>query len=457
MNGYERARLESLSGTDASWLRMEAAVNSMTVNVLLRFAEPLSLGELRAVVEERLVPFRRFRQRLDRDRSDERPPRWEPVEHLKLVDHVNWVPFEGERNDETLRALVEDLIRKPLDPALPLWCCQLLGDPAGARDVLFRIHHSCVDGFALLYLSLAFVDDPKTVEFPMGETPPAPQPVHVKPPGRLAWLTKLGRLARAYAPTPAALGRLAGIATQAPSAVARLFTLPVLPDTALAGHALSGEKRIAWTKPLPLDEAKRAAKRHGGTLNDLLLAALTGALRRYVEERGGSVDGVDLPVVIPVNLEPLGTRRHPFGNGFGLVFLELPLGLAEPGARMRELKRRMDELKRSPEAFLILTILRTLGHFPTTAQQFLSDTFFAGRAAAVVTNVPGPKRPLRVAGREIEDLLFWVPQSIGIGLGVSIFSYGGRVRVGLLADENVVPEPDRLGAAFIEEYERLRG
>jgi hypothetical protein len=180
---------------------------------------------------------------------------------------------------------------------------------------------------------------------------------------------------------------------------------------------------------------------------------MSGGLRRYLVERGDPVDGLDFRAVVPVDLRRPGTEAE-LGNKFGLVFLSLPIGIASPPARLRELKRRMDALKGSLEAPVAFGILYTIGMCPQPVQD-LVVTIFGMKGTAVMTNVIGPRDKLYLAGAPLDSLMFWVPQSGHLGMGVSILSYGGQVWMGVITDEGLVPDPDAVIAGFQAEFDGL--
>jgi WS/DGAT/MGAT family acyltransferase len=232
----------------------------------------------------------------------------------------------------------------------------------------------------------------------------------------------------------------------------RLALLPADPATVLRGQ-LGTVKRAAWLDPLPLEDVKAIAHALESTINDVLLAALTGALRRYLEERGGPAE--NLCAFIPVNLRPLDAPiPRELGNRFGLVFLHLPVKEVEPQQRLRLLKQRMAALKRSPEAALTFAMLRMVGLAPVMVKRAVVDAL-AAKGTLIVTNVPGPRQAVYLAGTELAGLMFWVPQACKLGLGVSIFSYAGKVTVGVSADAGLVPDPHRLLSAFRDELTAL--
>jgi WS/DGAT/MGAT family acyltransferase len=216
---------------------------------------------------------------------------------------------------------------------------------------------------------------------------------------------------------------------------------------------LNVPKRAAWSAPIPLGDIKLIGGELGGTVNDVLLTAMSGALRRYLEVRGESVDGLNFRAIVPVDLRKPGTEEQ-LGNKFGLVFLSLPVGIVDPEQRLRELRRRMDALKDTLEAPVAYGIVSTIGRLPQAMQDIVVD-IFGLKGTAVVTNVIGPGEQLYLAGAPLESLMFWVPQSGRLGLGVSILSYKGQVWLGAITDAGLVPDPDSIISAFHAEFNEL--
>ncbi len=201
-------------------------------------------------------------------------------------------------------------------------------------------------------------------------------------------------------------------------------------------------KRVAWSQPIPLERIKQIGSATDATVNDVLVASVTGGLRRYMIEAVGETPARDMRATVPVNLRPAGAPLT-LGNKFSMVFLTLPITVPDPLGRLREVKKRMDALKRSPEPLLVYEILNLLGMIPGPASRKTS-AWFASKASCILTNVPGPRRPVYFAGTRIDRMMFWVPQSRGVGVGVSILSYNGDVTIGLMADEALVPDPERI-------------
>jgi diacylglycerol O-acyltransferase len=157
--------------------------------------------------------------------------------------------------------------------------------------------------------------------------------------------------------------------------------------------------------------------------------------------------------MVPVNLRPL-DKAHQLGNRFGLVPLTLPIGIANPVERLYAVRARMAGLKNSYQPVLAFGVLAVAGLLIKPVQAALLN-MFSKKATAVMTNVPGPKDPLKFCGRTVKQVMFWVPQSGDIGMGVSILSYGGGVQFGLITDKNLCPDPEAIIERFAPEFEKL--
>lgn len=388
---------EPLSAVDAAWLHMEEPGNLMNVNGVFLFDGPLRWEEMRARLAERLLAFEPFRCRVV-----ERPfrrPCWELDPEFDLARHVIRLEHSGNLMD-----LVGELLSRPLDRAHPLWQmhCVETGD---GWALVGRLHHAIGDGVALMHV--------------------------------LGHLTD--RAPETYRATHQENHRdLACWARSAADLVSEVV-LKKEPRTALKG-ILGTAKRAAVSAPLDMERLRAAKSALGCTINDLLLEAVTASLGQYLAQPPEAIR-----VVMPVDLR--GARDEKLGNRFGLTFVRLPVGMREPGARLQALRAGLGRLKRSVQPLLIYAILHVAGVLPGKMESWLVR-FFGSRATAVVTNVPGPREVVTILGQPLRDLMFWVPQSGRLALGISLISYAGTVRVGVACDAAIIPDPERIVAGF---------
>jgi WS/DGAT/MGAT family acyltransferase len=441
-----------LPNADAAWLHMDSNLNPMVVNAVIWFDEPLDLARVRELLEHRLVgEFPRFRQRVTEPLG--RPPRFEDDPDFDIDQHLHRLALPAPGDRAALEELVSDLITPPLDPTRPLWHVYLIEGYGAGCALLFRIHHCIADGIALARVMLSLTDEEPDAAI----APPSP-PHSARPPGAgllSAGRRAIGAVAHEGMETllhPRHAAGLAAGASQDAGTLAKLLTAPADRRTVL-NAPLHGTRRVAWSKPFRLDRVKRAGKRSSATINDVLVAALTGALHRHLTERDSGVD--DLHVMVPFNLRPLDQPLpRNLGNDFGLILLSLPVGLIDSGARLREVKMRMDAIKGSHEGPIAYGMLSAIGMTPPAVEDRLIG-FFTDKASAVVTNVPGPRSEVYFAGSPVRGVLVWAPCSGSIGMTVSIFSYAGKVTVGFMTDTGLVPDPKPLVEAFDAELRAL--
>jgi WS/DGAT/MGAT family acyltransferase len=249
--------------------------------------------------------------------------------------------------------------------------------------------------------------------------------------------------------------RAVALAEQAGALTAEVAKLALMPqDSPTRFKGKPGvAKEVAWAAPLPLDDVKTVAKALGASVNDVLLSCVAGALAGYLAQKGDRTEGVVLRALVPVNLRPL-DQAYRLGNQFGLVFLDLPIGIDNPVERLYAIRSNMSALKGSFQPVIALGLLAAMGAGPKVLQEELLQAL-ARNATAVMTNVPGPPQRLYFAGAAIERFLFWVPQSGDIGMGVSILSYAGQVQFGLITDRELCPDPSEISRRFGPELEKL--
>lgn len=458
------ARREHLSSADAAWLHMDRPTNLMVINAVLRFDGRLQWSELAEVVRERLVErYPRFSQRVLEGRAPLSGPQWEPDADFDLAMHIRARALPTGPGERRLRELVGSLASIPLDRGRPLWEMHLVDGPGRNSTVIVRMHHCIADGIALARVMLSLTDPAPRSRKDAGRYREQAPPPAAAPAGALAALAapaagllagagvavrtagglavSAARETRETLARPARLRELASALAADGRALSKLALLPPDSDTALRGD-LDAERSVAWTRTFPLDEIKGIARAQAATVNDVLLAAVAGALRGYLLSRGQ--EPREVRAIIPYNLRPL-DRPVPreLGNRFGLVFLTLPVDRAERAERLAELKQRMDAIKDSPEGPVSYAVLEAAGLAPAAVESRVIDIFSA-KASAVMTNVPGPRETVYLAGVPMRGVLVWAPTGGSVGTSVSIFSYRGGVTVGLLAHTALVPDPQSI-------------
>jgi diacylglycerol O-acyltransferase len=434
-----------MAPVDASWLHMDRRTNRMIVNSVMWFDEPLDWDAVREVLRTRLINrFPRFSERVVEHNSRvwwEEDPEFDLEQHLKQAS----LPFPG--GPDELHQYVSDVASTALPRERPLWEMHFIDDYRGGSAIYSRIHHCIADGVALFKVMLSLTDDPaqaNDARVAAGRSTAA----HGLP-------TTLGHVARGLVTElqhPSAVVDQVGAAAAGTRALARLVLLSPEPHTALRAQ-LGESKSLMWTEPLPLRPVINAAKDAGVTVNDLMLSAISGALRAHLARIDGSAP--DVRAVVPINVRPTaGPLPVELGNEFGLLFVSLPVAVDDATARLAEMHRRTTALKRSAEPAVTFNLLQMSGRTPYQAQQLLVD-LFTTKASVVVTNVAGPRTPIFLAGRRVRGTIGWPPPSGDIGVGISIISYDGEITIGLFSDQRLIEQPARLLHAIRSEIGKL--
>lgn len=486
----------TLSPNDSLWLNMDSPENLMIIEGIMWFDEPLDEDAVLETLRTRLLErYPVFGWRAEPSDAVVGVDHWVEDPDFALENHVTVHQLDGDGQDEIQRFL-EARMSEPLPRDRPLWHAHVLNAP-GSSAVIMRFHHAIADGTALVRVLLDL-----TTDTPEGDSPDAQPHVPGAPRAEAPAVTNHPDQRPPHA-EPAPLDRTReGMADRAARAVSQLVTLPLAAgvtatnsaaelmrmldpdhrgslvwklteqargtadavDKLVVGTAPDAlpfgrpgvAKRADWAPAYELAEVKRVARAHDATVNDVMLGALAGALRRYVIARGEVPR--DVVTMIPINLRPFDAPlpKH-LGNKFALVAFELPLTMPTATSRITSSKSRMDVIKQGPEAMLTFGLAHAIGSVGAVtarvSRQMIS--FFGNKAFGVTTNVPGPTEPRYFAGSEMVGVLGWVPGASHQTLGASFFSYNGRIRVGFKADATVIPDLANLVSALDDEMSDL--
>ena len=433
---------EALTAADAAWLHAEAPTNHFVVTSLALLDRPVDPRRVLEMLERRLELHPRLRQVVQEPPLPGRMPQWVPAPDFDLRAHVHTAALPAPHGKRELETLVSDLIGQPLDFGRPLWELYLVEGPGAGGALISRFHHALGDGQAMVKMLLTLTDrTPSGWRSAPVETRRRRRPA----PGALE---RLGDLVEWLPHAPESARRL----VSAGGTVASLTLMDPDPPTPLRGP-LSLLKRAAWSRPLPLTRVKRVAAATGATLNDVIVSCIAGALGGYLRDQGLETAGLRIRAMVPVNLRPSDDAGMT-ENRFSLVYVELPVGVRDARERLLRVRTEMNRIKASDEPQVGWMLLRSLGLVPPRLEQ-VASRFYADKASLVLTNVIGPREPIYLGGVRIREMTFWEPESGGLGVGVSIFSYAGEVVVGAVSDVRLVAEPARLVAGVEEAFEDL--
>ena len=461
--------VERMSRVDTAWLRMDNDVNLMMIVGVWLLSPGIGYDALCERVRDKLLKYDRFRQKVVPDTMGASWVEDPDFDLHRHVLHEKLARGKGQSARAALQARAGELATTPLDPERPLWQFHLIDDYEGGSALIARVHHCIGDGIALISVMMSITDG--------GNDPPQRRrraaadaeaddgdwlsDAVLKPLTDLTvkaigmYGSGVGKSMELLAnPQQPLLGSLdmARLGYQVASDVAALAVMPDDSPTSLKGKPV-GKKLVAWSEPMPLDKVKAIGKALGCSINDVLLSCVAGAIGQYLREHGDDPAGQEIRAMVPVNLRPL-DQAWQLGNRFGLAPLVLPIGIHNPIERVYAVRQRMSELKGSYQPLLAFAVLALAGLMIKPVQDAILN-LFAKKATAVMTNVPGPQKPLTFCGSTIRQTMFWVPASGHIGVGVSILSYAGGVQFGLITDSKLCPDPQAIIDRFQPEFDKL--
>jgi diacylglycerol O-acyltransferase / wax synthase len=456
------ANKDRLTGLDSSFLHLERDSAHMHVagcSVFIGSAP--TYEELVGAIESRLHLVPRYRQRLAFVPLNQGRPVWVDDPHFKLNFHVRHTALPRPGGEEELKRLAGRVFSQALDRSRPLWELWLVEGVADGRFALLsKTHHALVDGISGVDIATVLFDtspDPMPVAPPDHEWVARPLPTD-------AQLLADALLERATVPAEVARGVRATL--RGPRAV-----------VSRAGHALASVGALAWTglqaapsSPFNVrigphrrftwvkaDLARFKAIKNalGGTVNDVVLTAVAGALGGYMRIHGRVTDDVSLRAMVPVSVRA-DLERGALGNRVAAMWAPLPVGVTDPVERLHEISQTMDEVKQSGQAVGAEMLTRISGFAPPTIMAQAARLQARQRLFnLVVTNVPGPQFPLYLLGRELESVYPMVPLAENTALGIAILSYNGELNFGLVSDYDALGDIEVLADELVSAIDDL--
>jgi WS/DGAT/MGAT family acyltransferase len=438
--------MDRMSPLDASFLHLEGPVSPMHIGSVAVFEGPAPpAAELEAMVAGKLPAVPRYRQKVRFVPLDLGRPLWVDDPHFNLGYHVRHTALPSPGGDDELRNLVGRVMSQQLDRTKPLWEMWMVeGMEDGHWAIVSKVHHCMVDGVSGTDLLAVVLDqDP---------APPPPEPDQWEPapePSNTALFTDAvrDRVVNPYEQFRALRSGLRGpraLRTQLGDVGKGLRSLVTAvrgsPETSLNGP-IGPHRRWNWARST-LGDVKVVRTSLGGTVNDVVLTAITQGFRDLLLSRGEAVDGREVTTLVPVSVRTPG-ERGTYNNRVSAMFAQLPVGIADPVERLTSIRAQMDGLKESKQAVAGEVLTSLTGFAPPML--LAVGTRVASRASqrnvnTVTTNVPGPQFPLYAVGRQMLEAFPFVPLGGQIRIGIAIFSYNGMINFGVTGDYDAAPD-----------------
>ncbi|MCD2463027.1 MULTISPECIES: wax ester/triacylglycerol synthase family O-acyltransferase [unclassified Streptomyces] len=439
---------ELLAPLDLAFWHLESTAHPLHLGALAHFGPaPTSGGQeppdVLGLLARRAAAVPRLRMRVRDVLLPVGGAAWSADPDFDVRRHVHEIALPGADFPAEAARLAAELMERPVARGLPPWEMYLLsGAPDGSFAVLVKLHHALADGMRAVAIGAGIFDEIAAGRRTAGGARPVPPRSWLPGPGRLLGMARdrLGDLGRAV---------------EVGASVVRASRLDGRPTAALAAEP-SGTRRIA-TASLPLERVHRIRRTTGGTANDVLLALVAGALRRWFDGRGPALPGADLRALVPVSRRRPGTPPGP-GNSLSGYLLDLPVTEADPANRLAAVRSAMDRNKAAGPLRGAGAVALLADQLPPLAHRF-GAPFAAGAARILfdllVTQVPLPRSALSLGGAPLRALFPMAPLARGQSLAVAMSPYGGQVHIGLVADGEAVPDLDALAGALTAELDLL--
>ena len=453
-----RRRMTSM---DAAFLYFEKPTLPLHIGSISVLDGPLSKETLVGHMESRMHRIPRYRELAVFDSFNVGHPRWEDDPNFDVKRHIDEITLPKGSSYDDLMETISTIHGQMLPRDRPLWKIVLIhGLSGGATGLCMLVHHCMVDGVSGIELLTTVTDLEKDIE------PEAPQPFTPIPASttmeraRDAWRDTVdSAMAQSAEAVRWAMDPQQQLRDMQAITGALISAAPSLVQPAPAtpfNHPVSGNRSYAVVA-LSFGEIRGVRGVLGGTINDVVLSALSGGMGVYLREKGISTDRMELRAMVPVNVRTEADKTA-LGNAVSMLIAPLPVGLLDPVQRHKAVIAGMGRLKTANQAGGFALMTRLTEQVPPALQALAGTMAPNGQSLfnLICTNVPGPQIPLYIAGRKIEELWPLVPLSAGLGLNVCLTSYNGVLYWGICADPRLVPDVDRVAALIRESFDELK-
>ncbi len=454
--------MDRLSPLDVSFLYLEGETTPMHVGGVCVLEAPpdgFDYDRLVQIISERIATVPRFRQKIRWVPGRLGNPVWVDDSEFDVTYHVRRSALPKPGTEEQLKELTARVQSRALDRSRPLWEIYLVEGLADGRiAIITKTHHAMVDGVAAVDVGAVILDltrEPRETSHVDWTPQPEPSSVALVADAVRNAVTKPAEVVSTARANLNDVRRVASRAAGVAGGLAATLrsTARSAPDSPL--NADIGSQRRFGMARTELDDYKRVRKEHGGTVNDVVLATVAGALRTWLLTRGESVNGRTIRAMVPVSVRGEGQQ---LGNRVSSYFVDLPIGEPSPTMRLHQVSYAMTAHKDSGQSVGAEALVAISGFVAPTLHALgarVAAGFSRRLFNVVVTNVPGPQIPLYAAGAEMLEVFPVVPLAKGQAVSIGLTSYNGGVYYGLNADRDAMPDVDVLAQCIEESLAEL--
>lgn len=439
-----------MTAEDAAFLYLERKEMGLHIGSVAVLDGPVPFETFVAGVDSKLHLIPRYRQRVVLAPFNIGHPSWEDDPAFDIKNHIVRLQIDSPGDEAALRAISGRLFSQLLDRKKPLWEIYLVeGLQNGRTAIVSKTHHCMVDGVSGVGLMSVIFDTSREMQLPQEKPhfapPPIPDPAQLYFQALAAnfqqGMERLVAIQKDYS-------NMLQTYTSPATTQAMLQVAPLLAELARPADRLpfnkpcSGERDITWAE-FSFAEARAIRGAIGGTVNDVALTILTGAVSRYVKMRGESVSKKFCRYMVPVNVRRE-DQRSDLGNQVSALMVNVPLDIDDAGERLKAITRRTETLKNARLADLLRVFSTMAGAAPAPLQAMIEALPFVSFGSPVFnmvsTNVPGPMIPLYACGHEMTQYYPHVPVGNDMGMGCAIQSYNQKLTFGITSDRAAAPD-----------------
>ena len=456
-----------LTSMDSSFLYFEKKEATMHIGSVSLFEGEIPFEDFVAMIDSKMHLLPRYQQVVVPDPFNLGHPTWEDDHNFNIRNHIFKLQIDAPGGEKELIDLAGRIFTPMMERDKPLWDIYLVYGLEGKRTAMIaRVHHCMVDGMSgvdLLKIILDFSPEVKPIE--VKPTPRVRQP-QADPTRRLfdsilggmqegmdRWMEfQNGLLTLTKALTDeASRGAMRNISSELPKIAAPAAALPF-------NSPLGGQKRLVWNT-FHFAEARAIRGSLGGTVNDVVLTALSGAVARYAASHNHPIEGRNVRVMVPVSLRQA-DQHGALGNLVSVLPVEIPLDLKDPVERLRYINQKTSAMKAGRVAEGLNLFSALMGILPPPMQALMGALSTANLPMPafniISTNVPGPQVPMYAMGKRMIAYYPYVPVGFGLGCGCAILSYDQHLYFGLTADTKAMPDVEHLRDLLYESFYELR-
>ena len=417
-----------LTGIDKCFFHVESENHLMTIGSCLTFKEHLSKEEILEPLIKMSKDFPKFRQRVTKSTKFTKERLWEDYD-FDINQHINEIDLTQTSNN--LQNTLSELMSKPLDNSIALWQSDLIHYEN--KSALFtRVHHCVTDGQGAIRCLLSLTTNSKnTSELQYGKTENTNQnQTNVKK-------QTIPQYKKLFFKTLFIISFLFQCIMGVLDCLWNFFAIFLFFKRKHFVKELTNQKIVSFTDNVSLDEVKTIKNHFNVSVNDVLISSLAGSFRDFILSNDGKIDDPDLLTYIPFSMRK--SDDWSLGNKVSIVWAKLPLNISDPIERLMEVNKRMTKIKNSKEPLATYFFTTLIGNSPLADLSFSKSImkYALGKPHAIFTNVPGPKDPLKFAGKTIDNFYPFIPQPGDGGCGIALLSYHDKVSCSLVSDKTL--------------------